>query len=121
MINERVQNYIDDHSFCSECLFKDWNAFLELLYSEGGRVSSILWWDHCKKNLQHLSVGAGGYADPDDLEYMYAETQFFEDGLETKSLEEIKQHINEMRASGLILGDKYFSFDLVPSFYLDEQ
>jgi hypothetical protein len=51
MINERIQNYIDNHSFCSEYLFKDWEAFLDFLYEEGGRVSSILWWDHCKKKL----------------------------------------------------------------------
>ena len=53
MINERIQNYIDNHSFCSEYLFKDWEAFLDFLYEEGGRVSSILWWEHCKKNFQH--------------------------------------------------------------------
>ena len=66
MINHRVQKYID-HSFCSEYLFRDWEAFLDFIYEEGCRVSSILWW-------------------------------------------------------GLILGDKYISHDLVPSFYLaDEQ
>ena len=42
MINERIQKYIEDHSFCSEYLFKDWEAFLDYLYEEGGRVSSIL-------------------------------------------------------------------------------
>ena len=46
MISHRVQKYIDDHSFCSEYLFKDWEAFLDLIYEEGVRVSSILWWEH---------------------------------------------------------------------------
>ena len=79
MINHRVQKYID-HSFCSEYLFRDWEAFLDFIYEEGCRVSSILWW-----------------AD-------------------------IKAYIHETRAHGLILGDKYISHDLVPSFYLaDEQ
>ena len=41
MISHRVQKYIDDHSFCSEYLFKDWEAFLDFV-----RVSSILWWEH---------------------------------------------------------------------------
>ena len=34
MISHRVQKYIDDHSFCSEYLFKDWEAFLDLIYEE---------------------------------------------------------------------------------------
>lgn len=41
-----------------------------------------------------------------------------EDGFEERSLEDIKAYIHEMRAQGLILGDKYISHDLVPSFYL---
>ncbi len=60
-----------------------------------------------------MSIGRG-YPDPEDSEYMYAETPYHEDGFETKSPEEIKEYINEMRESGLILGDKYFAFDLVP-------
>ena len=36
--------------------------------------------------------------------------------------ENIKAYIRETREHGLILGDKYISHDLVPSFYLaDEQ
>ena len=118
MISETVKEYIETHAFCPEYLFKDWNAFLDLLYSEGGRVTAILWWDHCRKTMQHLSAGSGGYADPFDPEYMYAETQFCEEGLETLSLDELKEHIRATRAAGLILADKYFAFDPVPSFDL---
>ena len=32
MINHRVQKYIEDHSFCSEYLFKDWEAFLDFFF-----------------------------------------------------------------------------------------
>ncbi len=115
MLNERIQKYIDDHAFCSELLFKDWESFLDLLYAEGGRVSSILWWEHCNKNFQH---GYGGYSDPDDEEWMYSEIWFHEDGFEEKSLADIKAYIHETREQGLILGDKYITHDLVPSFYL---
>ena len=119
MINHRVQKYIEDHSFCSEYLFRDWEAFLDFIYEEGCRVSSILWWEHCKKNFQR---GYGGYSDPDDREWMYSETWLHEDGFEEKSLADIKAYIHETRAHGLFLGDKYISHDLVPSFYLaDEQ
>lgn len=120
MISKKVQAYIEEHSFCSEYLFKDWEAFLDLLYEEGGRVSSILWWDHCRKDLQHASIGSGGYTDPDDPEWMYAETWLYEDGFEERSLEDIKAYIQGIREEDLILGDKYIIFDLVPSFYLAE-
>ena len=118
MITERIQSYIDNNSFCSEYLFKDWEAFLNFLYEEGGHVSSILWWDHCKKDAQHESSGSGGYTDPDNQEWMYAETWLHEDGFEERSLADIKAYIQEKRACGIILGDKYISHDLVPSFYL---
>ena len=118
MITERIQSYIDNNSFCSEYLFKDWEAFLNFLYEEGGHVSSILWWDHCKKDAQHESSGSGGYTDPDNQEWMYAETWLHEDGFEEKSLADIKSYIQNQREHGLILGDKYISHDLVPSFYL---
>ena len=45
-------------------------------------------------------------------------TMIHEDGFEEKSLADIKAYIHETREHGLILGDKYISHDLVPSFYL---
>ena len=53
-----------------------------------------------------------------DREWMYSETWFHEDGFEEKSLADIKAYIHETREHGLILGDKYITHDLVPSFYL---
>ena len=90
MISKKVQVYIEEHSFCSEYLFKDWESFLDLLYAEGDRVSSILWWDHCTKEQLKESVGSGGYKDPDNDEFVYAETQLYKEGLETYTLDEIK-------------------------------
>ena len=72
------------------------------------------------KNFPHGSIGGVEYADPDDREWVYAKTWLHEDGFEERSLEDIKAYIREMRADGLILGDKYITFDLVPSFYLAE-
>ena len=118
MISERVQNYIDNHAFCSEYLFRDWESFLDFLYAEGGRISSILWWDHCTRKQLSESVGSGGYRDPDNEDYIYAEPQLYMEGLETYTLDEIKAYINQERKRGLRYGDKYRSHDLVPSFYL---
>ena len=110
MINSRIQNYIDNRAFCSEYLFKDWESFLDLLYAEGGRISSILWWDHCTKKQLHESVGSGGYKDPDNEEFVYAETQLYKEGLE--------EYIDQERKTGFRYGSKYWSHDLVPSFTL---
>ena len=120
MLSQKVKKYIDEHSFCSEYLFKDWNSFLDILYAEGGRISSILWWDYCKKSEQIFSVGSGGYTEPDNPEYMYAETHLYKDNLVAMPLEEIKKYIVRERKTGCQIGSKYFSHELVPSFYLDE-
>ena len=119
MANHKVIQYVAEHAFCAECLFKDWESFLDVLYEEGGHVSAILWWDHCRKAEQYASSGSGGYTDPDDPEYMYAETQLFTEGLENRTLDEIKAYIDQQRAAGLRYGNQYVSHDLVPSFYLD--
>lgn len=120
MLNRKVKEYIEEHSFCSEYLFKDWESFLDLLYAEGGHVSAMLWWDYCKKSEQHLSVGSGGYSDPEDPEYMYAETPFWKNGLSAMTLDEIKRYIGRERETGLPCDGKYASHNPVPSFYLDE-
>ena len=120
VISKRVKDYIDDHAFCSELLFKDWETFLELLYAEGGRISSILWWDHCTKKQLCESVGSGGYKDPENEEFVYAETQLYKEGLETCTLDEIKEYINQEREAGFRSSGKYKSHDLVPSFYLTD-
>ena len=73
------------------------------------------------KRFAEISCGSGGYTDPDDQEWMYAETWLHEDGFEDKNLADIKAYIHETRKQGLILGDKYISHDLVPSFYLVEE
>ena len=121
MISQRIQNYIDNHAFCSEYLFKDWESFLDLLYAEGGRISSILWWDHCMKSQQRESVGSGGFRDPENDEFIYAETQLYKEGLETNTLDEIKEYINQERNTGFQYGNKYRSHDLVPSFNLADE
>ena len=121
MINQRLQKYIEDYSFCSEYIFKDWESFLDIVYSEGERISSILWWDYCTESQHIESVGGGGYRDPENNDYIYAETQLFEDGLETKTLDEIKEYINQKRKTGIQYGDQYRSHNLVPSFYLTDR
>ena len=119
MTNEKIQNYIENYSFCSELLlFRDWESFLDLLYAEGGRISSILWWDYCRRSQLRESVGSGGYKDPENEGFVYAETQLYKKGLEAYTLAEIKEYINRERNTGLQYGNKYRSHDLRPSFYL---
>ena len=120
MISQNVKDYIDKHSFCPEHLSRDWESFLDLLYSEGGSISAILWWDYCKISQQHESIGSGGYRDPENPEYMFAETQLYEDGFDTKSLEEVKEYIIRMKNAGIGCNNRYISFNLVPSFDIRE-
>lgn len=119
MISQRVKDYIAEQSFCSEYLFKDWEGFLKLLYEEGGRISMIVWWDYCTLEEHYFSVGMGGYHDPTNSEYIYAETQFFDAELETKTYKEILEYITNVRASGFRYDDKHISHELVPSFYFE--
>ena len=118
MVSESVNDYISEYSVGSECLFKDCNSFLKLLYAENRRVAAILRWDHCKRTEQLLSVGMGGYIDPENPEYMYAETQEYEESLETKTLDEIMTYIYRVKADGIWYDSKYKSHELVPSFCL---
>ena len=126
MISQKVQRYIEEKSvkkyfeeksLYSELVFQDWEPFLDLLYAEGGQVSAILWWDHCKRTEHSKSIGSGGHVDPRNPEYLFAETPLYEYGLETKSLDEIKAYIREIINSDIRFGD-YISFDLIPSFYI---
>ena len=98
----------------------DWESFLDLLYAEGGRISAILWWDYCDTSQHLVSVGSGGYRDPDNERYVYAETRFYKNGLEEKTLDEIKEYIDRERKEGFQHDDKYRSHHLVPAFYLVE-
>lgn len=68
----------------------------------------------------HESTGSGGYTDPENDEYAYGETQLYKEGLETDTLDEIKEYIKQERKNGFRYGNKYRSHDLVPSFYLAE-
>lgn len=96
-LKNKIQNYINDYVFCSEYLFKDWESFLDLLYTEGGCISSILWRDHCRKSQLCESVGSGGFKDPENDKFIYAETQLSKEDLETYTLDEIKDYINQER------------------------
>ena len=51
MINERIQNYIDNHSFCSEYLFKDWES------SGGSTVKRIFSMDTVVIPIQMMGNG----------------------------------------------------------------
>ena len=74
MITEKVKQYIDKNKLCSEYIFSNWNDFLELLYSQGGCVESILWFEYVLVSEQKNSLGSGGYIDKTNSDYMYAET-----------------------------------------------
>lgn len=110
-MSEKLQEFIAKHKLCSEFLFDDWEKFIELLYSEGGRVESILWFEHIKISQQKNSLGSGGYIDKNNPDYMYAETQIFKNEMEKFTLPHIKEYIKSTLSS-------YPNNSLVPSFFI---
>lgn len=108
-----MREYIDKHKLCAEYLFPNWNEFLELLYSQGGYVKEILWFEHVAIEKQSDSLGCGGYTDPTNPEYMYAETYIHESGMENKSLWEVKAYIDSVIPV-------YPNNHLIPSFIIAE-
>ena len=110
---KKVGEYIRKNAAYSEYLFTDWEEFLKIVYEEGEKVSGILFWDHCLKEKQCESLGRGGYTDKEDSDWMYAETDIYQDGFENKTLSEVKEYIRSVQKL-------YPDHQLVPSFYLDE-
>ncbi|MBQ5867023.1 MAG: hypothetical protein IIW56_10155 [Oscillospiraceae bacterium] len=111
MITEKVKQYIETNRLCRENLFYDWEQFLELLFAEGGKVESVLWFEHVLISEQVNSLGGGGYSDREDPDYMFAETYIFDSKMEDKSLQDIKEYVQAVLAS-------HPNNKLLPSFFI---
>lgn len=109
-MNSKLTKYMDQNKVCSELLFRDWDEFLDLLYSGGGFVKEILWFEYVLIVKQAESLGSGGYQDKANPEYMWAETIIYDKQLECKSLVELKEYINQTIQS-------YKPHNLVPCFF----
>lgn len=105
-----IKKYIEQNKLCNECIFDDYNEFLEILYANNGVVNMIVWFDYCKIENQMESLGAGGYIDKRNDAFMWAETQIYENGFENKSLNEITEYIKYVIK-------QYPDHKLYPSFY----
>ena len=113
MLTKNLQDYIEKHRVYSDYIFADWEEFLELLYSQGSCVTGILWFEHVRIDEHADSLGGGGYKDAANPAYMYAETYIYQNGMETKSLSEVKAYIEAVIAS-------YPQHHLMPSFFIEE-
>ena len=109
-MDKRLAEYIERNKVCPDLIFRDWVAFLELLFECGGFVNEILWFEYVPVNKQKDSLGGGGYVDKENPEYMWAETMIFDDGLANKSFPEIKCYIEDTIV-------QHNPHDLVPCFY----
>ena len=65
------------------------------------------------KLCKSQSLGAGGYFDVRNTDYMWAETPIYETGFANKSFNEILEYIQYIRK-------KYSDYKLYPAFYLVE-
>ena len=111
-MDQRISNYIKQHSVCSELLFPNWHEFLTLLFSCKGHICSIAWFEYVEISKQKESLGSGGYKDLKNPDYMWAETAIFDDNLEECSLLALVEHIQTTI-------DKHQPHHLVPCFYMD--
>lgn len=109
MITEKVKQYIEENKLCPENIFYDWESFLELLFAQGCRIESILWFEYVLISEQKNSLGGGGYIDKTNPDYMYAETYLYKDKMENMLLFDIKEYIQSIIAS-------YPNDKLLPSF-----
>ena len=113
MLSKDVLEYIEKNKLCADYIFSDWKEFLELLYSQGSCVESILWFEYVRIDEQRNSLGGGGYQDATNPEFMYAETYIHDDSMENKTLSEITEYIETVIAS-------YPHNRLIPSFFITE-
>lgn len=110
-MNSRLEQYIQKYkvSTANFLVFRDGEKFLNILFSNNGRIEMIIWYEYCKINEQQ--IGMGGYIDEENRGYMWAETHFFEADMQEKHLNEILEYISKMR-------EKYSSYNLYPEFYI---
>ena len=111
MLTQDVNEYIEKHRLCADYIFANWKEFLELLYSQGGYVEAILWFEYVRIDEQVNSLGGGGYIDTTNPEYMYAETEIYKAGMEKESLSDVEKYVESVIAS-------YPHNSLVPSFFI---
>jgi len=93
-MDNKLQDYITKYSVCSDLIFHNWHDFLEVLFSCGGSVREILWFEYVPVSMQAQSMGQGGYSDKENPEYMWAETHLYDQNLDHMDLEELSEHIN---------------------------
>lgn len=110
-MNTQLEQYIQTHKVSSAdfLAFRDWEEFLNILFSNNGHVEMIIWYEYCRINAQR--IGTGGYIDEEKRGYMWAETDICEENLQQKSMTEISEYISGIRS-------KYADYDLYPEFYI---
>ncbi len=109
-MDKRLDEFIANNQVATDLLFRDWDAFLEILFDCGGCVQEILWFEYTPIDKQADSLGDGGYLDPSNPQYMWAETYLYDKDLFGNSLSEVKAHIANTIAI-------YAPHDLVPCFF----
>ncbi len=96
-----MEKYINDNRVCPDWIFRDWKDFLRVLFECGGSVEEILWFEYVSMEKQKESLGGGGYEDPANPGYMWAETMILDRDLGQKSLLEVSGYIESTARSHL--------------------
>ena len=108
---QNIDKYIEEHKVCGDYIFKDEAEFLNVLYSNQGKIEVIVWFEYCKISEQEKSLGSGGWINKQNPEYMWAETQIYEVNFQDKNLNEVLDYIKRIRS-------EYPQHKMYPAFYL---
>lgn len=106
-----LTDYIEKYRVCSELIFRDYDRFLQLLFENGGKVDSIVWFEYVAIENQSASLGGGGYKDSENPENMWVETQISRCDMACISEAEVRAYIKDITS-------KYIPHKLVPCFYI---
>ena len=62
-MSQTLDLYISQNKVCSDIIFRDWNDFLDVLFSHSGSVNAILWFEYLLTENRKNSFGSGEWRD----------------------------------------------------------
>ncbi|MBQ8967753.1 hypothetical protein [Ruminococcus sp.] len=113
-MDNALERYIHENALRPDVLiFREPEEFVKLLYASGERADMLVWYEYTSIAEQGSSLGGGGYADPKNEGFMWAETPFFHMLTKGQRREELLSLIRTFT-------QRYRGHELAPEFYLSK-
>ena len=117
-MNEAINSFVGRHGVCPgsklpPAIFRteaEQEEFLRLVYESGERVGLIVWHEYFRA-WEQIITGMGGYADPLNKGFMWAETQIPCADLDEKTHGELISYMAAVK-------NEYNGYRLTPEFYI---